>query len=151
MIVSRKISDPIRVNPTRYEQWEKSDKGLILCWETGRQLAKLNHDLAAQAIAGELPVLGWKGGSDRVLKKKSKFGSLRYLAQWQGLRGDDLHVDLSAELTLKCTKTGVSVTFTKDATKYQNQPVNNKESKESNHDRLSSGVSEESLFPSGKD
>ena len=151
MIVSRKISDPIRTDLTREELWEASDKGLILCWETGRQLAQLNHDLSALAVAGELPVLGWKGGTDRALKKNSKFGSLRYLAQWQGLRGDDLNIDTSAERTLKCVKTGMSVTFTQDSTKYQNQPLTTKESKERNHDRHSSRVSEESLFPSGTD
>ncbi|MCY1457890.1 hypothetical protein D9M71_752210 [compost metagenome] len=65
-------------------------------------------------------MLGWKGGVERTLKKREKYGSLKYLAQWQGLRGEDLRIDTSNELTLNCSRTGMVVTFTPDATKYYN-------------------------------
>ncbi|KWT68983.1 hypothetical protein APY03_7015 [Variovorax sp. WDL1] len=39
---------------------------------------------------------------------------------WQGLRGDPLEIDTSAEVTLVCSKFGVSVTFTADDSKYRN-------------------------------
>jgi hypothetical protein len=65
--------------------------------------------------------LGWKGGVSRSLKKLEKYGSLKYLAQWQGLRGEDLDVDLSEERTLTCSRTRMVVTFTPDQAKYFNQ------------------------------
>jgi hypothetical protein len=37
-------------------------------------------------------------GVSRSLKKLEKYGSLKYLAQWQGLRGEDLDVDLAGQL-----------------------------------------------------
>ena len=66
----------------------------------------------------ELPVLGRKGGVDKTLQKKEKFGSLNYLAQWQGLRGEDLDINLSEEVTMQCSKTGMMITYTPDPTKY---------------------------------
>jgi hypothetical protein len=65
--------------------------------------------------------LNWKGGVSRALKKKEKFGSLKYLAQWQGLRGESLYIDLEAELTMTCTTTGMVITFTPDLTKLADQ------------------------------
>ena len=50
-----------------------------------------------------------------------KYGSLKYLAQWQGLRGEDLNIDLSEERSLTCSRTKMVVTFTPDRTKYFNQ------------------------------
>jgi hypothetical protein len=100
--------------------WNGPDKGLILCWERGRHLASTSPELSTKALSGELPVLGWKGGIARKLKKTEKFGSLKYLAQWQGLRGDDLSISLSKETILTCSRTGTIVTFTSDIKKYQN-------------------------------
>jgi hypothetical protein len=97
-----------------------TDKGLIACWEVGRGRSKKEPELAEQAKNGELPVLGWKGGIERKIKKKEKYGTLFYLAQWQGLRGDDLDVDLSQESELICSKTGMKVIFTGDLDKYGN-------------------------------
>lgn len=101
--------------------WEDHDKGLIKCWEVGRQRATRFPELANQCLAGELPVLGWKGGVSRSLKKLEKYGSLKYLAQWQGLRGEDLNIDLSEERELTCSRTAMVVTFTPDRSKYFNQ------------------------------
>lgn len=57
------------------DTWQGPDRGLVN-WETGRALATQNPDLAARCKAGELPLLHWKGGVARQLKKKEKFGAL---------------------------------------------------------------------------
>ncbi|WPN45816.1 hypothetical protein [Pseudomonas sp. P8_241] len=119
--IHRSIDTPLRTGLNREALWEAHDKGLIKCWEVGRQRASRFPDLAKQCLAGELPVLGWKGGVNRSLKKLEKYGSLKYLAQWQGLRGEDLDVDLCDERALTCSRTSMVVTFTPDRTKYFNQ------------------------------
>lgn len=125
MTVSRRSTEPPRPGLTREDIWEGPDQGLIKCWEVGRARAAENPDLARQCQVGQLPVLGWKGGVARALKKREKFGSLKYLAQWQGLRGEDLSIDRSKELTITCSKTGMVVTFTPDQSKYINQNTDN--------------------------
>jgi hypothetical protein len=119
--IHRSIDLPLRTGLNRNELWEAHDKGLIKCWEVGRQRAARFPDLAHQCRAGELPVLGWKGGVNRSLKKLEKYGSLKYLAQWQGLRGEDLDVYLGEERVLTCSRTKMVVMFTPDRTKYFNQ------------------------------
>ena len=61
-----------------------------MCWEVGRELREKKPELARRAENGELPALGWKGGVETKTKKGEIYGTLFYLAQWQGLRGDDL-------------------------------------------------------------
>jgi len=119
--IHRSIDTPLRSGLTRDELWEAHDNGLIKCWEVGRLRAARFPDLVQQCLAGELPVLGWKGGVSRSLKKLEKYGSLKYLAQWQGLRGEDLDVDLDNEQALTCSRTRMVVTFTPDRSKYFNQ------------------------------
>ncbi len=109
--IYRSIKEPIRKNPTSDEKWRGTDKGLILCWEEGRTLAKSQPKLAKRALRGELPMLSWKGGVKRNPKKMKKKGSFCYLAQWQGLRGDDLDITLSEKRTIKCSRTDVKVTY----------------------------------------
>ena len=117
MIIHRSISEPIRADAMWTERWNGEDRGLIACWERGREKSSEDPLLAARAREGQLVVLPWKGGVEKRLKKK-KFGPLCYLAMWQGLRGDDLHVDLTEEVALTCTATEMTVTFTYDATQY---------------------------------
>ncbi|WP_426205159.1 hypothetical protein [Pseudomonas sp. TWP3-1] len=119
--IHREIAAPLRTGLSRTQLWEAADKGLIKCWEIGRQRATRFPDLAQRCLANELPVLGWKGGASRSLKKNEKYGSLKYLAQWQGLRGEDLDIDLSVERALTCSRTKMVVTFTPDRSKYLNQ------------------------------
>lgn len=114
--IYRSIKEPIRKNPTADEKWRGADRGLILCWEEGRELAATQPKLAKRAQRGELPMLSWKGGVKRSPKKKKKSGSFCYLAQWQGLRGDDLDIKLSAKKTIKCSRTGVRVSYSLDST-----------------------------------
>ncbi len=77
-------------------------------------------ELAKRAENGELPSMGWKGGVEKKTKKGDMYGTLYYLAQWQGLRGEDLDIDLSQEPELICSKTGMKVIFTGDINKYGN-------------------------------
>jgi hypothetical protein len=100
------------------ERWLGSDKGVIAAWERGRVFAQEVPDLAARARRGELVILPWKGGLERALKSGQKFGTKRYLAMWQGMRGDALDVDLVKDESLVCAATGVTVVFTSDLSKY---------------------------------
>jgi hypothetical protein len=54
----------------------------------------------------------------QAIKKKQKFGTLFYLAMWQGLRGEDLNIEHTEEIVLNCTTTGMAVVFTSDVAKY---------------------------------
>ena len=116
--IFRGIAEPDRTGLSHKETWSDADRGLIKCWEVGRELAKADPELSEKAKNDELPVLGWKGGIAKKIKKKHKFGTLYYLAMWQGLRGEDLDVDLESESEHVCTRTGLIVTFTGDSNKY---------------------------------
>jgi hypothetical protein len=119
-IVFRSINEPIREDLSWDERWRGEDKGLITCWETGRELRNKGSDLAIKAENGELPVLGWKGGVERKIIKGEKYGTLNYLAEWQGLRGEDLNIDLTKEIQMVCSKTGMHIIYTPDQKKYEN-------------------------------
>lgn len=98
------------------ERWKGADKGLIACWERGREKSIENIELAESTRRGELPILAWKGGVEKKIKAK-KYGTLKYLAQWQGLRGENLDIHMDEETELICSKTGMSVIFTADTAK----------------------------------
>ena len=118
--IQKSINEPLRTNPSMDERWFDSDKGLITCWEVGRKLAKKEPDLVERIMNGELPTLGVKGGVEKKIQKKSKYGTLYYLAQLQGISGQNLNLDLSEEPSLTCSKTGMTVTYTMDVNKYAN-------------------------------
>ena len=118
--IYRSFSEPDRENLTWEETWRRDDKGLIKNYEVGRALAKKEPELAEKAKRGELPVLGYKGGVDKTLKKKEKIGALNYIAKWQALREEDLNLNLDEEIVLTCTKTDMRVTFTMDLEKLKN-------------------------------
>lgn len=100
------------------ERWEGPDRGMICAWLTGIERAKSKREseqeLVKRALAGELPVLPWKGGVERSLVSKTKLGSHLYVATWRGLRGEDLDIDDERDLRLTCSRTSVTVTFTSD-------------------------------------
>lgn len=143
--VYRSMAEPIRAGLDWHATWQGPDKGLIKNWEVGRTLAN-DDDLAVRARAGELPPLNWKGGVAKKLQKPEKFGSLRYLAQWLGLRGEDLLLDMDAEVTLTCSKTGMMVTFTPDIYKLAAQQGDENIEDGSSNSRYVPGVPEQSLF-----
>lgn len=145
--IHRSISEPERIGLDWNAAWQGPDRGLITCWETGRKLAIQIPELAERCRAGELPPLNWKGGVARTLKKKDKTGALHYLAQWQGLRGDDLSVDLDAEVTLTCTKTGMVITYTGDISKLADQHSDTDNEEGDSNGRPTSGIPEQSLLP----
>ncbi|MEX0610225.1 MAG: hypothetical protein WD016_08970 [Balneolaceae bacterium] len=108
--VKRSIKEPVRENLTWSERWKETDKGLINCWEIGRKLAIQDPVLAEKAIKGELPILNWKGGVDKKIQNQ-KHGSLQYLAQWQGIRGEDLNIDANKEIEITCIRYNQDVIF----------------------------------------
>jgi len=116
--VYRSIREPIREDPSFEERWRGPDKGLITCWEVGRRRSLQSPDLAERAKKGELPPLGWKGGVEKATQKLEKFGCFQYLAEWQGLRGEDLDIDLAEEREIFCSKTKIKVIYTGDVQKY---------------------------------
>ena len=116
-VVSRAKNEPLRVGLTWHEIWRGEDQGLIQCWENGRLAIGRDSELGAAARRGELPALDWKGGIAGQPKMKRKYGSLFYLATWQGMRGEDLCVDLGAEVSVVCSRTGIKVVFTPDLSK----------------------------------
>lgn len=91
--LTRPLKQTVRTGLSVAELWGGPDRGLICCWERGRQKRNEEPDLAKRAEAGELVPLAWQRDS------------LLYLATWQGLRGEALNLPLDGELTLTCTKT----------------------------------------------
>jgi len=114
----RSINQPIRRAPTWMERWCGEDAGLIACWERGRETQLEAPLLAEQAANGQLIVLPWKGGVEKHIKAK-KFGSFFYLAMWRGLRNEDLNIDITEEVILICSVTGMKVVFTSEIQKFR--------------------------------
>ena len=67
--IHRSNKEPKRKDLSWDERWKDKDKGLITCWEVGRELRAKEPELASRAEKGELPVLGWKGGVEKKTKK----------------------------------------------------------------------------------
>jgi hypothetical protein len=125
--IQRSVIEPIRVGLSWDERWRGDDLGLIACWESGREMRATGgwyptvpegevdtEPGAARADRGELLSLPWKGGVTKKLKVDVKYGTLMYLAMWQGLRGEDLDVDLDGEAALTCELTGQRVVFNRE-------------------------------------
>jgi len=117
MKIHRSINEDIRDFISMDHRWRNTDKGLIWCWERGRQMSEENPELASRARNRELMVLGWKGGVPPGFKEKSKSGTLNYLAQWQGLAGKDLDIDTDFPTVLVCSLSGVEITYSQDGYK----------------------------------
>lgn len=145
-IIHRRIDQPIREGLTWYQLWDAPDRGLIKCWEVGRQLSVSDPQLAARCCANELPPLGWKGGVSRTLKKAEKYGALNYLAQWQGLRGEDLCIDLETEMAVTCHKTGMIILFTPDVQKLTEQNKDTDDEEGDSNGRSASGIQKQPLL-----
>lgn len=119
--IKRSIGEQIRQVLSWSERWRGEDQGLIWCWENGRLPAEQQPEIAAAAIAGELPTLVWEGGVERKLQSgQPKLGTLQYLAMWQGMREEDLNVDRAAERTITCARTGQAVIFRARTTGVEN-------------------------------
>lgn len=118
MKIHRSIAEPVRVNPNWNERQANVIQGLITSWERGREKSIEEPALASRALNGELVVLPWRGGVEKEIQKKLKYGAFNYLAMWQGLRGEDLSIDVEDEQALTCTATKMTVVFTTDLTKF---------------------------------
>ena len=126
MHIRRSCKKSIRQGLTWDERWLGPDKGLIACWENGRELSETKPELAQRAKKGELPISGWRGGVEKKGKgKQKKHGTLCYLAEWQGLRGDDLDIDPSEKKELTCSRTGMKVIYTDNVVKKKRRRNNN--------------------------
>ena len=122
MLLSRVINEPIRESLSWESAWRGEDGGLIKCWENGRLRRRSRHDddvkIVESAVAGEFQPLDWAGGILGDPNMKKRYGSFNYLATWQGLRGEDLHIDTSREIEYVCTRTGIRIIFTSDTSKF---------------------------------
>ena len=109
----RSIQEPIREGLSWNELWRGPDNGLIWCWERGRQYQTEAPERVACAVSGELVLDGWRGGVEKKLKdpKKKKPGTLQYLATWQGMRAEDLSIDLDEERVIICSRFQQAVVF----------------------------------------
>ena len=112
--VRRSIQHP--AEPAFEGRWTGAGRALISCWQEGRELAIRYEPLRSLARAGHLPVLPWRGGVVHPAPRR-QYGTYFYLAMLQGLREQDLDIDLMAEVDLVCAGTGVTVTFTNDYVK----------------------------------
>jgi hypothetical protein len=117
MIVSKSFSEPIPQAQSWEARWGDQAAGIVTAWNRGREKIKESPELAAAARNGELVPLVWKGGVERKILKTTKYGSVFYLAMWQGIRGEDLNIDLDSEPSLTCSATGMTVIFTTDTEK----------------------------------
>ena len=110
----RSIDYPIRKGLTYDELWDGPDRGLIWCWEGGRQIRDKEPELTARASEGEVMMLAWKRGTEIKGKTPTRnwiAGTLQYLATWQGLRGENLDLRLNEDVDIVCTKTGKRYRF----------------------------------------
>jgi hypothetical protein len=121
MLVHATRVDPDHDCSTWQQRWEGPDGGLISAWIRGREKSREDPELRAAVERGELPILPWKGGVEQATKVGHKYGALLYVAMWQGLRGDALQIDTDIEVKLTCSRTGMTVTYTSDASKYSQQ------------------------------
>jgi hypothetical protein len=122
MRVFRNADEPPRHDQAWEQRWNGPDRGLIASWERGREKAREDPDLASAASRGELVPLPWKGGVEQATKAGRKYGPFFYLAMWQGLRGEPLDIETATDTTITCSRTGMAVTFTPDASKYSQKP-----------------------------
>ncbi len=107
----RSIKTPTREGLSWEQTWRGPDEGLIYCWEHGREERIQRPEDAKRAERGELVGLDWKGGVRKKLKAERVRGTLRYLATWQGLRGEDLDIDVDGETVIVCSRFGQAVAF----------------------------------------
>lgn len=117
MHIRRDIAEPHRGELSWAERWEGIDGGLIACWERGCEKRKEDPALAQRASEGELVLLPWRGGVEKAIKGE-KYGTLNYLAMYQGIRGESLDIDTTAEVVRQCAKTKVTVIYTRDTSKF---------------------------------
>jgi len=127
--IYRSIEKQIRKSLSYEDRWNSTEKGLITAWEAGRKLrtAKSHKELVDFLKKGALPKLEFRGGhkmppykNDEPPKYKFKYGHYNYLAQMQGMLGQDLNINIqdSEEQELVCKLSGKKTVFTFDIFKF---------------------------------
>lgn len=113
MLIRCRMEDPIRpIDKMPFDElWNGGDRGILLSYERGRQLATERPELAEAAKRNELPILPWQGGVDSHLKSEKKVGCHYYYAMWHGLRGEDVEIDTHETYYLICRLHYVKVTY----------------------------------------
>ncbi len=117
MIVQAFVADPPPQRADYEERNNGPDMGIVNAWLAGLEKRNEWHLAVQSALRNELPVLPFKGGVVKAINSKTKIGALHYLAMWQGLRSEDLRIDMQAEPVMVCSAYGVRVTFTGDIKK----------------------------------
>ena len=86
MLIQCRTDAPIRpIDKMRFEDlWHGPDRGILISFERGQQLAIEKPELAKAALSHELPILPWQGGVD---------------------------IDMRQTYTLTCRKYGVTVSY----------------------------------------
>ena len=113
----------------KYDKPLSAGNTLEICHKLGRELREINPELAGRVEKGELPALDWPGGSDTESLPPRQFGSLFYLAQWQGLRGEpwlgltgsNRNMSTTRPVGIRCAASGMVTVFIKDARRYLNK------------------------------
>lgn len=113
MLIQCRMDAPIRpIDKMRFEDlWHGVDRGILISFERGQQLAIEKPELAKAALSHELPILPWQGGVDGPLKTGEKTGCIYYYAMWHGLCNRNVDIDTMQTYTLTCSKFGVTVTY----------------------------------------
>jgi hypothetical protein len=119
--LQRSIVDPLREDPTWEDMWRGPDCGLIACWERGRKMRAADPDLAERVDGGELVRLNYRGGVRKELKAEIVMGTLSYLAQWQGIRSEDLDIAPYEERVMVCSRFNQAVAYS-GAASFSNPP-----------------------------
>ena len=117
MIVRKSISEHINVVIDWESRWGNLTAGIITSWNRGREMVNERPDIAEAARAGRLVSLVWKGGVEKKILKTTKYGSFFYLAMWQGLREEDLNIDIDSEPSITYSVSGMTVFFTNNMDK----------------------------------
>ena len=132
MLFERDFTSPYRDADSVAKRFDGPDKGLITAWEVGRKMRAKNHHLLKYYDLGALPMDGFKGGAfdveayEKALKEGTEYefpvtpleGTLHYLAQLQGLKGENLSVDTDKEYTLTCKLSNRTCKLTNNASRY---------------------------------
>ena len=113
-------------NRKKYHKNLGAGEALEICHASGKELRNTSPELASRAESGELPVLEFPGGVDAADLTSGRFGSLFYLAQWQGLRdapwngltGKEKNMSTTQPIGIRCAASDMFTVFIRDATKF---------------------------------
>lgn len=129
--IFRSIDTPIRTKTSYKERWGTDELSLITAWESGRiNKNGIYTHLIKYIKDGALPKLSFKGGhrmpfddnedERENVKYLYRYGTFLYLAQVQGLLGEDLDIDTSTDVIKTCSITKTKTIFTRNDENFKN-------------------------------